>query len=92
MTPYNYLKQDLDKKVQEALLVYEDAHRGLRFTHKNFIYEMHDVVNKSLVLTCLRKSHGNCSYAADLLGVNRNTLRGFMKRYNINHEDFKDKP
>jgi DNA-binding protein Fis len=44
---------------------------------------MVSTVEKALILRALRKTEGNQVRAAQLLGINRSTLKGKMERYNI---------
>ncbi len=47
---------------------------------------MVSVIEKGLILRALQKTGGNQVQAAQLLGINRGTLRGKMERYNIKKE------
>jgi nitrogen regulation protein NR(I) len=48
--------------------------------------DMVSVVEKGLIFRALQKTGGNQVQAAQLLGINRGTLRGKMERYNIRKE------
>ncbi len=41
------------------------------------------LIEKDLILKCLQKTNWNKTHAADLLGINRNTLRSKIQRYGI---------
>ncbi len=45
--------------------------------------DMVSTIEKGLILRALQKTGGNQVHAAQLLGMNRGTLRGKMERYNI---------
>jgi DNA-binding protein Fis len=47
---------------------------------------MISIIERELILRALQKTKGNQVQAAQLLGMNRSTLRGKMERYNIKKE------
>jgi DNA-binding protein Fis len=47
---------------------------------------MISTVERGMILRALQKTNGNQVQAAQLLGMNRSTLRGKMERYNIKKE------
>lgn len=40
-------------------------------------------VERSLIATIMHRAGGNQTHAADMLGLNRNTLRSKLSKYNI---------
>jgi nitrogen regulation protein NR(I) len=48
--------------------------------------DMISTIERGLILRALRKTKGNQVHAAQLLGINRSTLRGKMERYHIKKE------
>jgi Fis family transcriptional regulator len=44
---------------------------------------MISVIEKGLILRALQKTRGNQLQAAQILGMNRSTLRGKMEKYHI---------
>jgi DNA-binding protein Fis len=47
---------------------------------------MISTIERGMILRALQKTNGNQVHAAQLLGMNRSTLRGKMERYNIRKE------
>ena len=52
-------------------------------TQNNVYQKMLDLVEKPMILHILRTTGGNQSQAANILGINRATLRTKMKRHNL---------
>jgi len=48
--------------------------------------DMVSIIEKGLIVRALQKTGGNQVQAAQLLGINRGTLRGKMERYSIKKE------
>lgn len=48
-----------------------------------------DIVEKPLIEMVLKSTRGNQKKAADLLGINRNTLHTKIKKLKIDTKDFK---
>ncbi|NWF93565.1 MAG: sigma-54-dependent Fis family transcriptional regulator [Syntrophaceae bacterium] len=78
-------EEDLGKRPMEELLniLFEELSRG---TATRQGLDMIATVERELILRALQKTKGNQLQAAQLLGINRNTLRGKMERYHIKKE------
>lgn len=94
------IKEGRAKKPMEELLdlVFDELSKELS-TRKGL--DMISAVEKELIIRALKKTNGNQAQAAQLIGLNRSTLRGKMDRYNIKkeilvskeeEEKFRDKP
>ena len=72
---------DLSNAVKHAVEAY---FKDLEGEEALGIYNMViDSVEKTLIEDILKRSNGNQSEAAQKLGVNRNTLRAKMKKFNF---------
>ncbi|MDA0237325.1 MAG: Fis family transcriptional regulator [Proteobacteria bacterium] len=74
-------QSDLSNAVKHAV---ESYFKDLEGEKAHGIYNMViDTVEKTLVEDILKRSDGNQSEAAQKLGLNRNTLRAKMKKFNV---------
>ena len=74
-------QSDLANAVKHAIETY---FKDLEGEKAHGIYSMViDSVEKTLIEDILKRSNGNQSEAAQKLGVNRNTLRAKMKKFNF---------
>jgi Fis family transcriptional regulator len=72
---------DISRCVKKALDIYFNDLDGEK---PSAVYNMViDCVEKPLLETILRYSQGNQTHAAEVLGINRNTLRKKMKDHGI---------
>lgn len=72
------------KPIKELLdIVFDEFSKALS-TRQDL--DMISTIEKELIIRALKKTNGNQSQAAKLLGLNRSTLRGKMERYNIKKE------
>ncbi len=78
-------KEERAKKPMEELLdiLFEELFKESS-TRKDL--DMISAVEKELIIRALRRTNGNQAQAAQLIGLNRSTLRGKMERYNIKKE------
>ncbi len=78
-------EEALGKKPIEDLLdiLFEELSKGSS-TQQNA--DMISTLERGLILRALQKTKGNQVQAAQLLGINRGTLRGKMERYHIKKE------
>ena len=72
----------LDKKPLENLIdiLFEELSKSPETSPET---DMISVIEKGLILRALQKSRGNQLQAAQILGMNRSTLRGKMEKYHI---------
>ena len=79
------VEEGLKKKTFEDLLdsLFEELLKTPAI-QENF--DMVSAIEKELILRALQKTNGNQVQAAQLLGMNRSTLRGKMERYHIKKE------
>jgi len=63
----------MDKLFQKIILVVKN----------NYPLDAISILEKELIEKAIRKTSGNKAQAASLLGINRNTLRNKMKRYDM---------
>jgi nitrogen regulation protein NR(I) len=77
--------EELGKKPMEDLLdmLFEELSKASSLSSH---WDMISTVERGLILRALQKTNGNQVQAAQLLGMNRSTLRGKMERYNIRKE------
>ena len=77
--------EELGKKNFESLLdtLFEELSKGSA-AQQNM--DMISTLERGLILRALQKTKGNQVQAAQLLGINRSTLRGKMERYRIKKE------
>jgi len=77
-------EEDLGKKPIEDLLdiLFEELSKGTATQQDDMI----STIERELILRALQKTKGNQVQAAQLLGINRSTLRGKMDRYHIKKE------
>jgi Fis family transcriptional regulator len=74
-------QSDLANSVKHAIETY---FKDLEGEKAHGIYSMViDSVEKTLIGDILKRSNGNQSEAAQKLGINRNTLRAKMKKFNF---------
>ena len=74
-------QSDLENAVKHAIETY---FKDLEGEKAHGIYSMViDSVEKTLIGDILKRSNGNQSEAAQKLGINRNTLRAKMKKFNF---------
>jgi Fis family transcriptional regulator len=74
-------QSDLANAVKHAIETYFEDLEGEK---AHGIYSMViDSVEKTLIGDILKRSNGNQSEAAQKLGINRNTLRAKMKKFNF---------
>ena len=74
-------QSDLVNAVKHAIETY---FKDLEGEKAHGIYSMViDSVEKTLIGDILKRSNGNQSEAAQKLGINRNTLRAKMKKFNF---------
>jgi DNA-binding NtrC family response regulator len=75
----------LGKKPMEDLLdiLFEELSKASPSSPE---WDMISTVERGMILRALQKTNGNQVQAAQLLGMNRSTLRGKMERYNIKKE------
>jgi len=78
-------EEDLGKKPIEDLLdiLFEELSKGSAVPQG---MDMISTLERGLILRALQKTKGNQVQAAQLLGINRGTLRGKMERYHIKKE------
>jgi len=78
-------ESDLGKKPVEDLLdiLFEELSKPSGGPHD---LDMVSTLEKGLILRALKKTAGNQVQAAQILGINRGTLRGKMERYSIRKE------
>lgn len=78
-------EEDLSKKPIDDLLdiLFEELSKGFAASQE---MDMISALEKGLILRALRKTKGSQVQAAQLLGINRSTLRGKMERYHIKKE------
>jgi DNA-binding NtrC family response regulator len=78
-------EEDLGKKPIEDLLdiLFEELSKGSALQQG---MDMISTLERGLILRALQKTRGNQVQAAQLLGINRSTLRGKMERYHIKKE------
>ncbi|OGP74893.1 MAG: hypothetical protein A2V86_18290 [Deltaproteobacteria bacterium RBG_16_49_23] len=75
------VREDRDKNIEGLLdTLFEELSNPPRVTPD---LDMISSVGKGLILRALQKTRGNQVQAAQLLGINRSTLRGKMDRYHI---------
>lgn len=72
-----------DKMINIINECYLQASRGRIYV------EVIDCVEEELIRQTLEESYGNQLMAARILGINRNTLRTKIKKFNINVKRFK---
>ncbi len=77
--------EELGKKPMENLLdiLFEELSKASPSSPE---LDMISTVERGMILRALQKTNGNQVQAAQLLGMNRSTLRGKMERYNIRKE------
>jgi len=77
--------EELGKKPMEDLLdiLFEELSKASSSSPE---LDMISTVERGMILRALQKTNGNQVQAAQLLGMNRSTLRGKMERYNIKKE------
>ncbi len=75
-------EEDLSKKPVEDLLdiLFEELSKGSGSSQE---MDMSSILERGLILRALQRTKGNQVQAAQLLGINRSTLRGKMERYHI---------
>jgi len=75
-------EEDLSKKPVEDLLdiLFEELSKGSGASQE---LDMISILERGLILRALQRTKGNQVQAAQLLGINRSTLRGKMERYHI---------
>jgi nitrogen regulation protein NR(I) len=78
-------QEDLGKKPIEDLLdiLFEELSKGTAIQQD---LDMISTIERELIVRALQKTKGNQVQAAQLLGINRSTLRGKMERYHIKKE------
>jgi DNA-binding NtrC family response regulator len=78
-------EEDLSKKPIEDLLgiLFEELSKGSVASQE---MDMISILERGLILRALQKTKGNQIQAAQLLGINRSTLRSKMERYHIKKE------
>ena len=79
------VEEGLKKKTFEDLL-YSLFEELLKTPAIQENFDMVSAIEKELILRALQKTNGNQVQAAQLLGMNRSTLRGKMERYHIKKE------
>jgi nitrogen regulation protein NR(I) len=77
--------EELGKKPMEDLLdiLFEELSKASSSSPE---WDMISTIERGMILRTLQKTNGNQVRAAQLLGMNRSTLRGKMERYNIRKE------
>jgi nitrogen regulation protein NR(I) len=78
-------ESDLAKKSFENLLdiLFEELSKT---SGSSGDLDMVSIIEKGLIIRALQRTGGNQVQAAQLLGINRGTLRGKMERYNVKKE------
>ena len=72
---------EIGKTVEKSL---EEYFRKLDGEQPHSIYDMVIAnVERSLLASVMHRAGGNQTQAADMLGLNRNTLRSKLSKYNI---------
>ena len=72
---------EIGRSVEKSL---EDYFRRLDGETPHGVYDMViATVERSLLATIMHRAGGNQTQAADMLGVNRNTLRSKLSKYGI---------
>ena len=73
--------EPLSECVTAAMEQYFDDMNGIKPTnlHNFFIRE----VEKPFLIVVMRRVHDNQTHAAEILGINRNTLRKKLKQYGL---------
>ena len=72
---------EISRSVEKSL---EEYFRKLDGEQPHGIYDMVITnVERSLLATIMQRAGGNQSQAADMLGMNRNTLRSKLSKYGI---------
>jgi Fis family transcriptional regulator, factor for inversion stimulation protein len=72
---------EIGRSVEKSL---DEYFRKLDGEQPHGIYDMVIAnVERSLIATIMNRAGGNQTHAADMLGLNRNTLRTKLSKYNI---------
>jgi Fis family transcriptional regulator len=72
---------EIERSVEKSL---DDYFRRLDGEPPHGIYDMVIAhVERALLASMLERSNGNQTHAADMLGLNRNTLRAKLARYKL---------
>ena len=72
---------DIDRSVEKSL---DDYFRKLDGEPPHGVYDMVIThVERALLSSVLERTHGNQTHAADMLGMNRNTLRTKLAKYRL---------
>ncbi len=79
----NSNSQTLKQNVEEHLRNYFAAHTGGRLPPAGLYYRILPLLEKPLIEMTLKATDGNQLKAADVLGINRNTLRKKIKDLGI---------
>jgi Fis family transcriptional regulator len=74
-------RNDIGRSVERSL---DDYFRKLDGEPPHGVYEMVIAhVERALLASVLARAHGNQTQAADMLGMNRNTLRAKLAKYDL---------
>jgi nitrogen regulation protein NR(I) len=73
-----------EKTIEDLLDIFFEELSGAAVTLQDL--DMISTLERGLILRALQKTRGNQVQAAQLLGINRSTLRSKMERYNIKKE------
>ncbi len=76
------IEEERLKKGREELLdiLFDELSKELSIRQD---LDMISTIEKELIIRALKRTNGNQAQAAQLIGINRSTLRGKMERYNI---------
>ena len=72
---------EIGRSVEKSL---DDYFRNLDGEPPHGVYDMVIAhVERALLASVLARAHGNQTHAADMLGMNRNTLRAKLSKYQL---------
>ncbi|MDD5774204.1 MAG: helix-turn-helix domain-containing protein [bacterium] len=75
------------RSLKENIIEFDDSF--LKENKGNLYKVVLEIIEKPLIAHVLKHSDGNQLKAARILGINRNTMRAKIKKYNIDPESYK---